>query len=408
MILNENIDIESQIKLLIENGWYEDARHCADLTYQHGIISKAAHDGFLSALVGKPSTAIPGHEVYGCTTGFDSQTVLSSLQFRKLHSVADMKMAFKQAVNKIEIEPSTQCNRRCTYCPNSTPELAHRRERNEFFDMVMFEKMLSDLQEIDYCGKISLVGMNEFFMHEQNFEYAEKVKAMLPKSYLQIYSNGDYLDREMLARAERSGVDLVVISFHPQVGKTYNVEDVMDRAYKFMERTNLLLTITQYEKGIRLHMQAHMKTLHIMAGLVNWQTAGHNWGGTVDCGRAMVATDIPCESPVNILCLTQGGDFTLCCNVPRERTEQNLANGAVLGNLNDFPSIFHAYASDAMLYWRQHAFSTQRLPNLCKNCTGRNARDNILNKHIAGFIEQQRLSYIRSPNLPVLKRAAGA
>jgi hypothetical protein len=408
MVINESIDIEGQIKLLIDNGWYQDAKNCTLLTYEHKLLSREAHDRFMRTLVGKPATAHPGHEVYGCTYGFDSNTVLSSLQFRKLTSIGEMKKAFKQAVNKIEIEPSTQCNRRCTYCPNSTPELAHRLKHNEFFDMKMFEKMLFDLKEIDYCDKIALVGMNEFFMHEQNFEYAKMIKAMLPKSYLQVYSNGDYLDDALLERAESAGVDLLMVSFHQQAGKPYSDEDVLDRADKFMRRTNLPLTITDHQKGVRLHMQAHMKTMHIAAGLVNWQDDGHNWGGSLECGRELAAPDVPCESPVNVLCLAQNGDFTLCCNVPRERTQENVANGAVLGNLKDFPSMFHAYASDAMLYWRQHSFSTQRMPKLCQDCSGRNTQGNKVNAKIAKFIDQQPLSYAPAHNVQTVNRAAVA
>ena len=405
MILNKTIDVESQIRLLIDNGWYQDAKDLVRVTHQHGLISAELQDKFLRALAGKPSTANGDHELYGCTIGFDSNTVLSSLQFRKLTSVEDMKRAFKQAVNKIEIEPSTQCNRRCTYCPNSTPELAHRLVRNEFLDLEMFEKMLLDLEEIDYSGKISLVGMNEFFMHKENFEYAEMVKDILPKSCLQIYSNGDYLNRALLERAERAGVDMIIVSFHQQAGKAYNADDVLDRASKFTQRTGLPLTITDYKKDERLHMQAQMKTLRVMAGLVNWEKNGHNWGGAVESGRDLPASDVPCKSPVNVLCLTHSGAFTLCCNVPREATQENIANGAVLGNLKDFPSIFHAYASDSMLYWRQHAFSTQRLPDLCQNCSGRSSHGNVLNKDIAEFIEKQGLRYARSPASPPVEQA---
>src|ERR1700744_516073 len=98
MILNESIDVESQIQALIDGGWYEDALNCADVTLQHGIISQAAYDGFLKGLIGKPATAHPGHEVYGCPIGFDSNTVLSTLQFERLQSERGMKAAFKQAV----------------------------------------------------------------------------------------------------------------------------------------------------------------------------------------------------------------------------------------------------------------------------------------------------------------------
>jgi hypothetical protein len=408
MKLNKSIPIEPQIKLLIDNGWYEDARNLVALSLEHGLICDQTHGKLSELLVGKPVTAHPGHELFGGTLGFDSNTVLSSLQFRKLTSVEDMKKAFRQAVNKIEIEPSTQCNRRCTYCPNSTPEFAHRLTHNAFFDMGMLDKMLSELKQIDYDKKIALVGLNEFFMHEENFKYAALIKATLPKSYLHVYSNGDYLDRDMLERAERAGVDLLVLSFHPQAGKPFDVAEVVDRAAKFMKRTNLQLTMTDYRKGERLHMQTRFGKLQIMAGLVNWDDHGHNWGGSLSCGKQVAEAELPCESPVNVLCLAQNGDFTLCGAVPRERTPENVANGAMLGNLKDFPTIFHAYASDDMLYWRQHAFSTKKMPELCQNCSARNSSWSRANKPIAEFIEQQGVNYVRAPNAPPLKHAVGA
>jgi len=396
MILNEAIDVESQIKSLIAAGWYDDARSVAGLTLEHGIISKASHAGFMRALAGKPASAHPGHEVYGCAVGFDSDTVFSSLQFTQLTSERDMKAAFKQAVNKIEIETSTQCNRHCTYCPNSQSGFEHRRTSNSFMDMAMFAKLLSDLKEVDYEGKISLVGMNEFFMHDENFVYLERIKQAIPKCMIQIYSNGDYLTREYLERAERAGVDLIVVSFHLQAGKTYNTDDVLDRAYKFTKRTNVPLQLADYKKG-KLHFQAQLGRMMLLAGLVNWDTDGHSWGGIIDAGKPTADSGTPCQSPVNILCLSTEGDFTLCCAVPREKTPENVANGAMLGNLRDFPSIFHAYASDAMLYWRQHSFSTESIPPLCQDCSWRNAESHKLNRQLGAFVEQQLDHVVPSP-----------
>lgn len=397
MILNQAIEVETQIKALIDTGWYDDARNCADVTLEHGLISQTAHAGFMRALAGKPPSAHPGHELYGCAIGFDSNTVFSSLQFSRLNSEQEMKTAFKQAVNKIEIETSTQCNRHCAYCPNSQPGFEHRRTSNAFMDKAMFEKLLADLREIDYAERISLVGMNEFFMHEENFGYLERIKQVLPKCFIQIYSNGDYLTREYLERAERAGVDLIVVSFHLQAGKAFNTDDILDRAAKFMKRTNLLMQMTDYQKSKRVHFQARLGRLNILAGLVNWDEDGHSWGGLIDAGTERADDSTPCQSPVNILCLSQEGDFTLCCAVPREKTPENVANGAMLGNLRDFPSIFHAYASDAMLYWRQHAFSAESIPPLCQDCSWRNSHSNKLNRPLGAFVEQQLDLVVPSP-----------
>jgi hypothetical protein len=389
MILSESIDLQEQLDLLIRHGWFENARVAASLCRQHGLLTPEQTDRINHRLADKPASANIGHELYGCAVGFDGHTVFSSLQFRRLTAREDMTKAFKQAVSKIEIETSSQCNRRCTYCPNSKPELAHRREKNEFLDMAVFQRLLSDLKEIDYDRKIALVGMNEFFMHEENFAYLELAKEMLPKAFVQAYSNGDYLTRDYLERAEKAGLDLLVVSFHPQAGKPYNTEDILDRAAKFSNRTGLPLTLTGFASGERLHFQTLLGRLQVQAGLVNWSTAGHNWAGAVASGKTSAADGIPCQSPVNMLCLCHTGDFTLCCVVPRERTAENIANHAMLGNIADFPSVFHAYASDTMLYWRQRAFSTRNLPSLCRNCGGRNQQGNILNKPLAAHVEEQ-------------------
>lgn len=389
MILSEAIDLEEQLGLLVRHGWGENATVAADLCRTHGLLTPEALERLNRLAAGGASNAISGHDLYGCAAGFDGHTVFSSLQFRRLTAVADMKAAFKQAVSKIEIETSSQCNRHCSYCPNSRPELAHRREKNAFLDRTVFKRLLGDLQEIDYDRKIALVGMNEFFMHEENFVYLELAKQMLPKAFIQAYSNGDYITREYLERAERAGLGLLVVSFHPQAGKPYSTDDILDRAAKFSNRTGLPLTLTGFARGERLHFQAQLGRLQVQAGLVNWAAAGHNWAGAVPSGKSGAADGIPCQSPVNMLCLTHEGDFTLCCVVPRERTPENLASHAVLGNIGDFPSVFHAYASDAMLYWRQRAFSTRHLPPLCQNCGGRDQQGNVLNKPLAAHIEDQ-------------------
>ncbi len=394
MILSEAIGLQEQLDLLVQHGWFENAKLAAGVCHEHGLLTPEATERISALVAGKPASANPGHELYGCAAGFDGHTVFSSLQFRRNTAREDMTKAFKQAVNKIEIETSSQCNRRCSYCPNSRPELSHRREKNAFLDLVVFKRLLSDLKEINYDRKIALVGMNEFFMHEENFAYLELAKQMLPKSYIQVYSNGDYLSRDYLERAERAGLDLLVVSFHLQAGKPYNTDDILDRAAKFTNRTGLPLTLMDYAGGERLHFQAQMGRLHVLAGLVNWSAAGHNWAGAVPSGKIGAADGIPCQSPVNMLCLCHTGDFTLCCVVPRERTAENLASHAMLGNIADFPSVFDAYASDAMLYWRQRAFSTRHLPSLCRNCGGRNQQGNILNKPLATHVEGQ-LTFIK-------------
>lgn len=389
MLLSQHIPVNEQIALLIKEGWFDDARDAATLCLQHRVISAEQFAHLDTELHGRQGTQHPGHKLYGAASGFDGSTLLSSLQFKKLSTEAEMKAAFKQAVSKIEIETSTQCNRRCHYCPNSQPEYHHRREKNAFFDMDMFESLLSDLKQIDYDRKISLVGMNEFFMHAGNIEYLRLIKRDIPRSKVAVYSNGDYLNREVLAKVESLGLDTLLVSFHLQAGKAYSMDEVLKRAWNFQQNTKVPLTLTAHESGGRLEFQAQFGKLRIIAGLVDWTEKGHNWNGTVDCGKAVLESSIPCQAPVNILCLCQNGDFSLCCSTPRERNKETLANNTILGNLGDFPSIFAAYGSEKMLHWRQRSFSTKHLPTLCQGCNQRTQQSHVQNKPLAAAIEAE-------------------
>jgi hypothetical protein len=84
----------------------------------------------------------------------------------------------------------------------------------------------------------------------------------------------------------------------------------------------------------------------------------------------------------------------------------------MLGNLRDYKSIFHAYASDAMLYWRQHAFSTDKIPPLCQDCSWRNSDSNKRNRQLGAFVGAQIDCFAPSPAVadapaPVAKAACG-
>lgn len=385
MLISETYDINKQINLLIESGWYQEAEVIAQVSHECGAICATSLGEHTQNIEGKPASGNPGHRLFGVDTNSLSVSVLSTLQFTRLTDYEDMKKAFKQAVNRIEVETSSQCNRRCTYCPVS--KLPDRRKKNDFMDFDLYLQLLGDLQEIDYAGEFVLVGMNEFFMHEENFKYLEPIRRYLPRASIAIYSNGDYVDSKSLARAEEMGLDRLVVTFHPAPNKPFSAEDVLDRASKFMARTGIGLSLDIYKHDERLHFFGQKGRTQVLAGLVNWGSVGHNWGGTVETRREGAVDSVPCNAPVRSFTVCRTGDIAICGAVPRERTPLTESHGAITGNLGDFDSVFHAYAGDALLWWRQHAFSTTEIPELCRTCSARSGLHNSANIPMANLVE---------------------
>jgi MoaA/NifB/PqqE/SkfB family radical SAM enzyme len=385
MLVAETYDINKQIRLLVESGWYQEAGVIAQVSHECGAICVTSLGEHTQSLEGKPSGTNAGHRLFGIDSNSLSASVFSTLQFTRLTDHEDMKKAFKQAVNRIEVETSSQCNRRCHYCPVS--ELPDRRKKNDFMDFDVYLKLLSDLREIDFAEDFVLVGMNEFFMHEENFRYLEPIRRHLPRARIWIYSNGDYVDCQSLGRAEEMGLDRLVVTFHPAPNKPFKAEDVLDRASKFSARVGVNLYLDIYKNDERLHFIGQKGRTAIAAGLVNWGSVGHNWGGTVETRREAAPDNVPCNAPVRSFTVCRTGDIAICGAVPRERTPLTEEHGAIIGNLRDFPSVFHAYAGDALLWWRQHAFSTTEIPELCRTCSARSAMHNSSNVQMANLVE---------------------
>jgi MoaA/NifB/PqqE/SkfB family radical SAM enzyme len=398
MLISETYDINKQIKLLVEFGWNQEAAVIAQVAHQCGAICATSLGEHAQSVADKSYGENPGHQLFGVDSNSESVSVFSTLQFMPLTGVEDMKKAFKQAVNRIEVETSSQCNRHCNYCPNS--ELPDRLKKNDFMDFGVYMKLLNDLREIDYDRDFVLVGMNEFFMHEENFKYLEPIRRILPRARIAIYSNGDYIDGEKLGKAEAMGLDRLVVTFHPAAGKPFNADDILDRAAKFTARTGVDLFLDIHKRNERLHFLGRKGRVQVAAGLVNWDSVGHNWGGAVTTERETAAAGVPCNAPVRYFTIGRTGDIVICPAVPRERTALMEKHGAVTGNLKDFASVFHAYADEALLWWRQHAFSTTALPELCRTCSARSGLHNSANTQMAQLVETNCQKIARKARTP--------
>ena len=134
--------------------------------------------------------------------------------------------AFRQAVRWIEVETSSQCNRRCPYCPTSS---ADRLKTNDFLDFGIYRQMVSELAEIGYDGVLGFVGNSEFFMHRENRRYVEAAHQACPRALIKLYSNGDYLSPDDIAWAMSAGIRFIHVTLHSAPTKRYDDSDAMRR-----------------------------------------------------------------------------------------------------------------------------------------------------------------------------------
>ena len=107
------------------------------------------------------------------------------------------------------IEVNTDCNRSCSYCSNKVFPKPH-----QLMDEDIFQKVIGDLAEVNYRGRIALHQSSEPLLHPNLEGLMAYADSKLPQSELAIYTNGDFLDRARFDRLNAAGVDTWIITQH--------------------------------------------------------------------------------------------------------------------------------------------------------------------------------------------------
>ena len=109
------------------------------------------------------------------------------------------------------IESHSQCNRKCTYCPN----FKHTRPKT-VLDLEHIEKVVSELAAAKFRGDIALTGYNEPLMDKRTDEIVDIIRKYLPHNVISVYTNGDFLTRRLFDRLLEAGG--VSVRHHPPAG----------------------------------------------------------------------------------------------------------------------------------------------------------------------------------------------
>jgi hypothetical protein len=363
MLVTEPARVGEHVILLASRGCVGAAATLNRFALERGWIGQAAYWGLQSQIAGFPPGAMPSEQqVFGVFL----DSVISSLHFTPSNVRAIGREAFRQAVRWIEIETSSQCNRRCSYCPNSKFD---RMRDNDFLDMDIYQKMIRELAEIDYDGDIKFVGNNEFFMHKQNRPYVDYARTQLPKAKMTLFSNGDYLSKEDLEWASSAGVRLLIVTLHPGATKQYDDVEVMRRAHLFQKQIGLPLQLRHFQQGAALQFITGFGNTTILAGLTDLGKFGHNWTALLPGDESFVRSD-PCTYPIRQFVVNYAGDIFMCCIAFKDRTAENDKIGAITGNLAGYDSVFQAYTSPGLVAWRRSLFNTEVKAEPCRTCIG--------------------------------------
>lgn len=355
--------IHAYLASLVHSGWTETAatvlaemsklNYAVDETLA-ATIRAAAHDPHQSESLVAP------HVPLGC---LNNGVVLSSLHFASRLSAEQKRAAFKASVRKIDVETSTQCNRRCSYCSNS---LHDRRSANTYMDDAVFERLIGDLSSIDYGGQLSFVGHNEPLMHIDNLEKRLAfARPRLPNARMTVFSNGDYLDADILKVLEACDIDELNLTVHTAPGKSYDDCAALQRMFDLAKSIGLKPAIDEWLKGIKVVVSFHGSKLAITIRHADMQRVGHNQGGGVPgAGIKVESRTKPCAESLFGFIVGYTGNVHPCSLVVADIPQHA---HCVMGNIKD-RSIFDIYTGEKFVAWRRQLLIDGRKGEPCSAC----------------------------------------
>jgi radical SAM protein with 4Fe4S-binding SPASM domain len=322
---------------------------------------------------------------------FVGDHVVSTLHFNSNLNEYEKKVAFLSGVRMVELETSSQCNRRCHYCPNSKYD---RISGNTYISDAVFNRVIDDLASVDYAWRLHFHGYNEPLMHFDNLvTRIQTARKRLPKASLCIFTNGDYLTKDMFCQLEDSGINAVILSVHMPPNKPWNERDVLQRIFDKANELDQKAMLTEYDAGkyMKFLLLGSNMTVSIHEG--NYDDFGSNRGNLLpSVGEDVDERTRPCFHPMMFFIVNYRGDVVPCCDFVGDIPEHR---PYVVGNVAD-ASLFDIYANEKYTDWRINVLSTGKKPVPCNTCSQFDKRkrfdddtQNLIDKAIAEAVAQK-------------------
>lgn len=248
-----------------------------------------------------------------------------------LSDVSASNKAFVLGFKAIEIEINHDCNRACSYCPNS---IAERKSSGKMSEQ-LFNKIMTELKALNFQGRVSFHFYNEPLLNPDLDHFVALTKTFLAKCRIEIFTNGTLLTKDRLITLIDRGVDKFTVTRHHGI-KQLPIEAIYE---------NLEPNIKS-----KLKLQSYNELIYTSrGGLMN---VGHT--------KKTPPLDLPCYIPSAVLVVTKDGNVVPCFE---DYFEQN-----VMGNIND-NSLEEIWNSEKYKNFRDRLKMKLRheLP-VCKSC----------------------------------------
>jgi radical SAM protein with 4Fe4S-binding SPASM domain len=245
-------------------------------------------------------------------------------------------------LSSLEFSIHGSCNRRCVFCPRVDREAYPNIKKG--FSVEVYERIINELTDLNWSGRISYSGFSEPFLHENLLHLVNYTKKTNANITLEIVSNGDYLKLEMLRNLFDAGLDNLRVSL-------YTPDDTVDRFIKMKDQVGLddeQFIVRARNKGIE---DDYGLTLSNRAGTVDFEK--------VDRQPIKEPFKRGCNYPMYKMMIDYNGDALICSN--------DWAKKRIIGNVYNTP-VMDLWNSKLMNDARKRLLNSDRCFQPCDKC----------------------------------------
>lgn len=314
---------------------------------------------------------IQGNRV--CKTLFQNHHYVLE-QFRDLSGEPSIirREVFRYCVSEVHFELSAFCNRSCSYCPVS---LLDRKNKGSNMSWEIFRRCIDDLAEIDYDKEIGFCIFNEP-LYDRDYllkalDYADR---MLPKCFIKLVSNGDYLTEEYFRELTGHRIDEFTISVH--YDGTWDRDRQWDRIRKILERIGLSEKGDLEEDGGRMiyfvdpaaYDSRLLRSFELRSE--DFTVHGVDRAGTLQSGIRRVSNLDHCVAVMSQLNIAYDGTVVPCCSMCSDVPE---IKKWTYGKVQEYGDLFSAYTCAKAAAFRRMLFAPRHegeyTPEPCRMCS---------------------------------------
>ena len=199
----------------------------------------------------------------------------------------------------ISIETINRCNGTCPFCPCNIKD--ESRPYKEMSDEI-FNKIISDLEEINYSGTLMLLANNEIFLDKKIMKRLKYAREKLPNCHMKIITNGKLLSIKIFEELNNKKIvdELVINNYNSSTKLNHQIKKIYDN-YK--------------NKDLNIDTTINIRYCD--------EVLSNRAGSSPNKKESKIIKDY-CALPFTDININPDGNFLICCCDATEKT--NLGN----------------------------------------------------------------------------------